>query len=279
MSNLSLVNPNFFFLKDSYPVLYDECVKMDLAIVNEKYNESVKISLDIIDYLVRIMLKVDDNNEDLEKLVKRLCKFNNTASEIEIYLHDILVNGERAIHNSRRFSRSKAVKNAEEVYEVVSYFLYDAVDGDSIGSYVTPERKDNWVKNEIAKAREMENAFNNTHNEVKKIQKVIDDFKNETQESLSPESQKQIDFIDSALLELEKQNLKDDELAKRIIKKRNEKLANTYEIVEEPKKDSRDVVIELKTEKSSIIKIIMPEDMIDSIKPVINISYLDEDKN
>ena len=38
---MNQLNPNFFFLKDSYPELYEQCKNMDICIVNEKYNQSV----------------------------------------------------------------------------------------------------------------------------------------------------------------------------------------------------------------------------------------------
>lgn len=152
MENMNLLNPNFFFLKDNYDSLYDKCKNMDLAIVNEKYNASVIASNSILHELLKIIAKSEDGN--LDKLLDKVCNLNTTASEIGLYLREIRTNGKRAINNSRRFSKSKAIKNAEMVYEVTSYFLYAGVN--PLEPYKSPQYYDSWVKKEIADIRDLE---------------------------------------------------------------------------------------------------------------------------
>lgn len=152
MEEINLLNPNFFFLKDNYDSLYDKCKNMDLAIVNEKYNASVIASNSILHELLKTIAKSEDG--DLDKLLDRVCKLNTTASEIGLYLREIRANGKRAINNSRRFSKSKAIKNAEMVYEVTSYFLYAGLN--PLEPYQPPQYYDDWVKKEIADIRDLE---------------------------------------------------------------------------------------------------------------------------
>ncbi|MDO5847958.1 MAG: hypothetical protein Q4P18_00275 [Methanobrevibacter sp.] len=276
MESMKLLNPNFFFLKDNYLPLYEECKKMDLAIVNEKYNDSVIISNNILEILLRTIVK-SDNDDDLDKLIDKVCKLNSTASEIGLYIREIRMNSQRAINNSRRFSKSKAIKNAEMVYEVTSYFLYEGVN--PLNPYEPPHYYDDWIKKEIAEIRALEEYESNLNEEeqgkddVQNLQKVLDDFTSKTKSKLPKESQEQLDFINSALLELEKQNSENKELSEKIIKKRDEQFSK-------PKKSngksSKKVVIEVKTEKTPVIRVIMREDMIDEFKPVIDIDYVDD---
>ncbi len=218
MSNLKLTNSNFFFLKDSYPILYNKCKKMDLAIVNEEYNKSVALSGEILSDLVNIILNTDNSSDDLSKLIERICKFNNTASEICIYLNDIRINSEGAINHTRHFSHKKAVDNAEKVHEVTAYFLVDENMEEPVDFYNIPASDDDWVKMEKANLRS------------------LDEF---SSSEVISKSQKRSDEIG----------------------------------VNKNKK----VVIELKTDNSPIITITMPEEMMEDIKPTINIDYLEED--
>lgn len=275
MENMKLLNPNFFFLRDNHAPLYEKCKEMDLAIVNEKYNNSVIISNDILDYLLRVIVK-SDNDGDIDKLIDRVCKLNSTASEIGLYIRDIRMNSQRAINNSRRFSKSKAIKNAEMVYEVTSYFLYTGVN--PLEPYAAPHYYDDWVKKEIADIRALEEYESNFKEEdgeeEQTLQRVLDDFTSKTKSKLPKESQEQLDFINSALLELEKQN-SNNELSDKIIKKRDEKFSQ-HKVGKTEDKSSKKVVIKVKTEKTPVIRIVMREDMIDEFKPVIDIDYLDD---
>lgn len=273
MENMKLLDPNFFFLRDNYAPLYDKCKNMDLAIVNEKYNNSVILSEDILDSLLRLIVK-SDNDDDLDKLIDRVCKLNSTASEIGLYLREIRMNSQRAINNSRRFSKSKAIKNAEMVYEVTAYFLYAGVN--PLDPYTPPQYYDDWVKKEIADVRALEEYESITNEKVEEeeqtLQKVLDDFTSENKTKLPKKSQEQLDFINSALMELEKQKNVNKELSEKIIKKRNQQFSKD----KKESKSSKKVVIEVKTEKTPVIRVIMREDMIDEFKPVIDIDYVDD---
>lgn len=184
MENMNLLNPNFFFLKDNYDSLYDKCKNMDLAIVNEKYNASVIASNSILHELLKIIVKSEDG--DIDKLLERVCKSNTTASEIGLYLKEIRANSKRAINNSRRFSKSKAIKNAEMVYEVTSYFLYAGVN--PLEPYQPPQYYDGWVKKEIADIKDLEEyiaSFNqkNTEEDITESKPKTDDSINKKEES------------------------------------------------------------------------------------------------
>lgn len=216
-----LLNPNFIFLRDDYPSLYDKCKEMDLAIVNEKYNDSVVLSESILDELLKILVKYDNNN-NLDELIERVCKLNSTATEIGLFLKEIRTNSQKASNNPKRFSKSKAITNAEMVYEVTSYFLY--VGENPLEPYSPPHYYDEWVKNEIANISNREEYECNTHKEEKKEnpQKLLEDFSEKTEES------------------------------------------------------SKKIAIEIKTEKTPVIRVIMREDMVDKFKPVIDIDYVDD---
>lgn len=228
MEDIQLLNPNFFFLQDNYPTLYDECKEMDLAIVNEKYNDSVILSAGILESLVKIITKSDD--EDLDKLIDRVCKLNSTASEIGLYLKDIRINSQKAIENPKRFSKSKSLKNAEMVYEVTSYFLYTGVS--PLESYSAPHYYDNWVKKEIADIRAREEYEYDLQDKVDEIssQKVLDDFT----------SQKKKDIIKSQSLKKEKSSSK-----KIVIKVKTEKTPVIRLIMREDMLDEFKPVIDI----------------------------------
>ncbi len=241
MENIKLLNPNFFFLKDSYSELYDLCKKMDLDIINEKYNHSVVISGNILEILLKTVLKADD---DLDKLIDKICKLNSTASEIGLYIKDIRTNSQRAVHNSRRFSKSKALKNAELVYEVTSYFLYEGVM--PLNSYQAPQYYDDWVKKEIADIRDLEEYET-------ALEKEVSDKPIETQKDINLNYFDMAASGDSGHLETpEDSNIKPE------------------------KKSSKKVVIKIKSEKTPVIRFIIPEDMVDEFNPVIDIDYVED---
>lgn len=218
MEEMNLLNPNFFFLKDNYDSLYDKCKNMDLAIVNEKYNASVIASNSILHELLKIITKSGDG--DLDKLLDRVCKLNTTASEIGLYLREIRINGKRAINNSRRFSKSKAIKNAEMVYEVTSYFLYAGVN--PLEPYQPPQYYDGWVKKEIADIRDLE--------------EYLSDFSENTSEEDLAESTVQLEDFDK----------KNEESSKKIvIKVKTEKTPEIRLIMKEDMVDEFKPVIEI----------------------------------
>ena len=249
---MNQLNPNFFFLKDSYPELYEQCKNMDICIVNEKYNQSVILSKDILHNLLKIVLNTDD---DLNKLVDRICKINSTASEIGLYIQEINTNSQKAIQNARRYSKSKAIKNAELVYEVVSYFLYMGVN--PLNPYEPPQYYDDWVKKEIAEIRALEEYETNfIQEEPKNLEFIIEEFIENNKSKLSSKSQEQLDFIASKILELEKEDVEKPE-------------------IKDEKSDEK-IAIEVKTGISPTIRFIIPKDKVDDFNPIVEIDYIED---
>lgn len=113
-------NPNFSFLKDEYPEIYNSCNMVDSSFIYADGEYKYPVALSVLALEEIMKFKLNRNSGDLFDLVNIYCDSREVTEELCSALHTVRKKGNEAKHNLKSFKRNEAIKVVEKLQYVVS---------------------------------------------------------------------------------------------------------------------------------------------------------------
>lgn len=122
-------NPNFAFLKESYPNFYNSCNMIDSSFVYAEGEYKYPVALSVLALEEIIKYKLNKKSGDLFDLINLLCKRNDVSENLCSALHFIRMEGNDAKHNVKSFNKKLAVKVVTQLHWCIQniFDFYDKI--------------------------------------------------------------------------------------------------------------------------------------------------------
>ena len=116
-------NPNFSFLKEEYPEIYNSCNMIDSSFIYAEGEYKYPVALSILTLEEVMKFKLNRKSGDLFDLINIYCEEEDVPEDLCSDLHTVRKKGNAAKHNNKSFNRNEAVKVVEKLQSILKKVL------------------------------------------------------------------------------------------------------------------------------------------------------------